>query len=204
MNGRSMAESIIAIFDFDGTITRRDSLADFIRFSRGWFRMAAGAVVLGPVLIRYALGILGNKEAKERVLKYFFAGMPAGHLKELGTRYALMRIPRIVRASAMDRIRWHQEQGHRVLIVTASPALWLKPWCDREEIELIATQLEEADGTITGNLAGANCYGAEKAARLKQEIDFSAVEYVYAYGDSHGDDEMLALADEPHYSPFSN
>ena len=71
-------------------------------------------------------------------------------------------------------------------------------------IELIATKLEFKAGKLTGKFATNNCYGAEKSHRIKELFDLELYDYIYAYGDSRGDKEMLALADESFYKPFRN
>lgn len=102
----------------------------------------------------------------------------------------------------MERVRWHQNEGHDVVIVSASMAEWLQPWCDQNSIVLISTRLEVKEGRLTGRFATKNCYGPEKANRVKAAYDLSRYDHIFAYGDSRGDRELLALADEPFYKPF--
>ena len=196
------AMTIGAIFDFDGTITNRDTLLDFLVFSRGWPRVALGAMVLSPTLTLYALGVIDNTKAKEKVLIYFFSGMNAQVLEQIGREYAHTRIPRIIRPKAAERMQWHKREGHRVLIVTASPELWVKPWAESLGVEFVATRLEIVAGKLTGKIEGPNCYGAEKVKRVREAVDLESLSYVYAYGNSNGDREMLGLADESFYRAF--
>ena len=102
----------------------------------------------------------------------------------------------------MEKIVWHKEQGHKVVIVSASIECWLKPWCDKNGLGLIATKLEIKDGRVTGKFLTKNCYGIEKANRVKEGYNLDDYDYIYAYGDSRGDKELLALAHESHYKPF--
>jgi HAD superfamily phosphoserine phosphatase-like hydrolase len=84
--------------------------------------------------------------------------------------------------------------------VSASADLWLKDWCTQEGIaDLLATQLEVVNGVLTGNLASANCRGPEKVRRIQELLDIRDYERIFAYGDSSGDQEMLALAHEAWY-----
>ena len=87
--------------------------------------------------------------------------------------------------------------GHAVLLASASLDSYLLPL---GVDGVICTRLERgADGKLTGRLDGANCRGAEKARRVRewlQEHDLTGAE-LWAYGDSKGDDELLALADHP-------
>lgn len=192
----------IAFFDFDGTVTTRDSFLDFIAFYHGKMTFYRGFVWLLPMLLAYKAKLIPNWRAKEKVLTYFFKGVPLAEFQQRCDQYAEQRIPHIVRAKALQAIKNHQEQGHEVFLVSASPENWLKAWCQRKGIQLIATRLEVKGGKLTGKLAGNNCYGPEKAARIHQDILLKNYQNVYSYGDSRGDKEMLALADFPYYRPF--
>ena len=43
----------LALFDFDGTITNRDSFIDFIKFAKGNLKFFQGFMILSPILILY-------------------------------------------------------------------------------------------------------------------------------------------------------
>ena len=192
----------IALFDFDGTITRKDSLFDFIAFVKGERKLWVGMLALAPMLIQYKLKLLSNDEAKQRMLSYFFSGMDVQQFKKLGEEYALTKIDTIVRPKAMEQIVWHQAQGDTVVIVSASIRCWLDAWCKKHNIMLISTELVKENEKITGRFSTRNCYGKEKVQRLKESFDLKSYQYIYAYGDSAGDKELLALADEKNYQPF--
>ena len=102
----------------------------------------------------------------------------------------------------MEKIAWHNEQGYKVVVVSASIERWLKPWCDKNDLDMIATKIEVKDGIVTGKLLSKNCHGIEKANRVKEAYNLSDYDYIYAYGDSRGDKELLTLADERFYKPF--
>lgn len=192
----------IAFFDFDGTITTDDSLLKFIRFVVGNFKFMQGLAVLSPVLILYKLKIIPNYKAKQMMLSYFFKGMSEKHFNEVARKYSLEHIDSIVREDAMKQIQWHHANGHRVVVVSASLECWLYPWCEKNGLELIGTRLEVIDGIITGRLLTKNCYGIEKVNRIRARYNLEEYEYIYAYGDSSGDREMLELAQKKAYKPF--
>lgn len=192
----------IAFFDFDGTVTNRDSFIDFIVFCRGKVAAYAGLARLFPILLAYRAKLYPNWRAKEKVLTYFFAGEPLEKFQQYCNRYAEERLPHIVRVSALQAIKKHQTAGAEVYLVSASPENWLSNWCQRKGVKLIASKLEVQDGKLTGRLAGKNCYGPEKVARIRQEVALKDYYQVYCYGDSRGDREMLGLADYPYYRPF--
>lgn len=192
----------IALFDFDGTITTKDSLADFVQYVVGKPTYYFGLFLMTPILIAYKLKVIPNYIAKEKLITYFFKGWSADHFQKLADQYSIEQIDRITQSNAMAKIVLHKQQGHKVVIVSASMECWLKKWCEKYDIELIATRLEIHDGKITGKFATKNCYGIEKANRIKEKYDLSEFSYIYAYGDSLGDKEMLNIANKQYYKRF--
>lgn len=192
----------LALIDFDGTVTTKDSLADFIQYAVGKPNYYLGLLYLIPMLIAYKLKLIPNYITKERLIAHFFKGWDAGRFNKLADQYSLEQIDKICRQKALEKIKWHQQQGHKVVIVSASMECWLNAWCAKKDIDLISTQLEIKDNKLTGKFATKNCYGVEKANRVKEAYDLSQYAHVFAYGDSRGDKEMLALADETFYKPF--
>ena len=192
----------IAFFDFDGTITTQDSLPDFIKFAIGKPKYYLGLCLLSPILLAYVLKLLPNHSAKEKMISYFFKGWPEKNFQTVADEYAAHQIDKIVRPKALEKLHWHQEQGHKVVIVSASMKSWLKKWCDTQNVELISTQLEIKQGKLTGKFATKNCHGKEKVNRIKEQYSLQDYSYIYAYGDSSGDKDMLKLANEAFYKPF--
>ncbi len=186
----------IAFFDFDGTITTDDSLLKFIRFVVGAAKFALGLLAL------YMAKIIPNYRVKQYLLAWYFKGMPKDAFLAVAQEYSLKHIQTILRPEAMQRIAWHQQQGHQVVIVSASLECWLQPWCEQQGLYLLATQIDLSQPLITGRFLSANCYGQEKVNRIRAAYDLSQFNKIYAYGDSSGDKEMLALADEAFYKPF--
>lgn len=192
----------IILFDFDGTITKSDSMFNFIKYSVGIKTYYYGLFCLSKILLKYKLKIIPNDKAKEKMITYFFKNWESDFFQKIADKYAIEKIDNIVRPKAIKKIKWHQEQGHKIVIVSASMENWLKKWCDNHNIDLIATRLEVQDGKLTGKFATKNCYGIEKINRIKERYDLSKYDYIYAYGDSSGDKEMLNLAHKSYYKPF--
>ena len=192
----------LALFDFDGTITIDDSLIKFIRFVVGDVKYVIGMVALSPMLFLYKLKFIPNYKAKQYMLSYFFKGMDESSFLHVAKEYSLKHIDSILRSEAMEKIAWHKEQGDTIVLVSASIECWIKPWCQKQDLNLIATKIELKDGIVTGKFQTKNCYGGEKVSRIKQEYNLESFDYIYAYGDSAGDKEMLALANEKYYKPF--
>lgn len=192
----------LALFDFDGTITTKDSMVEFIQYAVGKRKYYFGLLRLSPMLMAYKLNLYPNDKAKERLLAYFFKKITIKEFQEIVIGYDKNELDKIVRKEAIAKILWHKKQGDEVVVVSASMECWLKLWCDRQNIKLIATKLEIENGKFTGKFATPNCYGEEKVTRLKELYPTEKYSHIYAYGDSRGDRELLALADEAFYKPF--
>jgi HAD superfamily hydrolase (TIGR01490 family) len=192
----------LALFDFDGTISTKDSLVEFIHYAVGKPRYFLGLIYLSPMLVAYKLNIIKNHKAKEIFLSHFFKNWDRNRFQDVATRYSLEKLDDIVREKAMERIKWHKYKGDKIVVVSASIECWLKDWCKREELSLISTKLEYKDNKITGKFSTPNCYGKEKVKRIHDMYYLGDYETVYAYGDSSGDKELLELANEPSFRPF--
>lgn len=194
-------KTVIAAFDFDGTLTYRDTLMPFLLHATGPAKFTRHLTGLTPTLAGYAVGLLSNHAAKETVLTRFFAGYSIQDFEQLADRFAANSLPRLIRPDSLNRLVWHRRQGHRCIVVSASLEAYLKPWASQVGIdEVIGSRLEiQANGRLTGRLLGANCYGAEKVRRLEALIGSKERYTLYAYGDSRGDRELLAFADHPFY-----
>jgi len=192
----------VAFFDFDGTITKKDSLFSFLKFSVGNLRFIINLFLLSPLLVLYKLKLISNYKAKEKILSFFFSGYKEDDFKKLANEYSLRMIDKLTRSEAMEQLQWHRDNSHKIVIVTASIDCWLRPWCEKNNFELIATKLEIKEHKITGRLLTKNCYGIEKKRRIKSSYCLDNFEYIYAYGDTEGDKEMLNLANKSFYKPF--
>jgi HAD superfamily hydrolase (TIGR01490 family) len=184
----------IAFFDFDGTITRRDTLFEIIRFHKGESGLYAGLLLLSPALILMKAGLISKQKGKELVLRHFFGSMPVDEFREKCAAFCREKLPGLIRENALKEVNEHVAKGHRVVVVTASAQEWVRPWCECIGIECIGTQLEIKDAKVTGRILGINCNGEEKVRRIRQQYDLPIFGDIYAYGDTDGDKPMLKLA----------
>lgn len=186
----------MAAFDFDGTLVAGDSLAPFLRILLGP-RSLAVAAAAGPAMARAYRGA-GRDGAKAALLVRAAAGLDAEVVAEQGRAYAV-RLEGRVRPDMRTAVDNHRRAGHRLILVSASLAAYLEPFGRLVGFDqVIATRLEMGvGGRLTGRLLGANVRGAEKELRLRAALGDAPVE-LWAYGDSSGDREMLAMADHPH------
>ena len=186
----------IAFFDFNGTITQKDTLIDFLLYAVGKKKFILLMIILSPIILLYFLRIFPNWYVKQIVITTFFGGWDVGKFNSIAVSYSLQRTPDILNTEMMEIMKNHIYRGDVVVIVTASCENWVKPWCDREGVDCIATRLLVHEGRITGHFDGRNCYGIEKVNRIREKYDLSKYEIIYAYGDSRGDREMILLSQD--------
>ena len=198
---------VVAAFDFDGTVTDRDTLVPFLVRAFGRPRVVATFALLAGTGLAYLLRRVSIDEFKRRVLRRLVAGVPAARMRALGPAHA-RAVSSWVRADAQARIAWHREQGHRLVLVSSTLDLYLDEvgarlgfddvLCSRLEVGRDDAGIER----FTGALAGSDCTGAEKVRRLTALVGALAAHELHVYGDSAGDRELLAVADQPHFRPF--
>jgi HAD superfamily hydrolase (TIGR01490 family) len=197
-------QDTIAAFDFDGTLTTADSLMRFLVWRRGPARFAADMLVTSPLLALYAARLVGNETHKLAMFRRGVGGMLAVEYERAAHAFAETRIPPMIRPEAMRRVEFHRARHHRVVIVTASPIDWIAPWAASEGFDaVLGNRAEVVAGRVTGRLEGVNCHGPEKLSRLLATSPARETFTLIAYGDSRGDTELLAAADEAYYRRFA-
>lgn len=195
----------IAVFDFDGTITRKDTLIEFIRFAKGSVALYWGMLLYLPWLILMKLHLYDNGKTKELVFGWFFHEMSLEQFNELGRAFYQTQADKLIYSEAKKKIEEHKGHGDIIVILSASIENWVQPFASALQAEgLLGTQAEVQNGVLTGRFATKNCYGAEKVNRLKTWLAANVNEqpYIIAYGDSRGDKELLEFANEKHYKQF--
>ena len=203
MHVTNASAPVVAAFDLDGTLTEGGSVFGWLRSIAGTPRAWGASVRLAvPLLVGAIRSSSWADNAKERLFRTLLQGRPLAAVEETSRRYALDHLARYGRAHVLARLAWHQSQGHDVVLVSASPEMY---------VSVIATELgaQGACGTrlavdpldrLTGSYLGKNCRGTEKMRRLDDwiaERHYSTAPVVYAYGNSRGDRRLLARADHP-------
>lgn len=191
---------VVAAFDFDGTLSPRDNFVPFLRRVAGNTPTAEAFAASALDLGRRGRDHWSRNDMKAEVVQRLFAGREATAVETTARGFAAEVVDRHLRAEAVERADWHRTQGHRLVIVSASFAVYLRPIADRLRFDaVLATELEVGhDGRLTGRLEGANVRGPEKARRLDAYLDDETdgrPTFVWAYGDSSGDRELWARAD---------
>jgi phosphatidylglycerophosphatase C len=192
-------QPVVAAFDFDGTLTHGGSVWKFLVSIAGRRKVTAAGFRDLPKIIRAAVfGGTANDAAKEGLFLRLLPGLHEDSVSKQAADFGRAHYKDRVRDDVARRLRWHLAQGHRVVIVSASPELYiLQVADDLGASSVIATRLQvDARGELTGHFDGPNCRGPEKARRLREWISGEGDNpFVWAYGNSAGDLQMLHDAD---------
>jgi phosphatidylglycerophosphatase C len=186
----------VAAFDFDGTLSTRDNFLPYLRIVAGTRDLARAIVAAVPALAASRRDPRQRDVAKAILLRGTLAGRSDAYLRDVGARYARLVVARHLAPDTVARLEQHRADGHEIVLVSASLHVYLDPIADLLGADaVLATALEvDADGRCTGEIAGANVRGLEKVHRLDAWLAGREV-VIHAYGDSSGDDELLARAD---------
>ena len=189
----------IYAFDFDGTLTTKDTLIEFIRYAKGSMALGLGFMRYAHLLVLMKIGLYPNYKAKQKVFAHFFKDTTLDDFNALCKAFAASS-SHLLRPNAIEAIDQATKEGSEVLIVSASIDNWVQPFFP--QVKVLGTQIEVIDGKLTGRFMTKNCYGQEKVNRILSLYPNRQDYHLTAYGDSRGDKEMLAFADESHFKPF--
>jgi phosphatidylglycerophosphatase C len=193
----------VAAFDLDGTLSDGGSVFKWLKYLRGSrARFLASLSLAGPLLIGAIRSGRWADSAKERLFQKLLHGLDANDVRERSRLFAIEHFERHGRSDVIARLNWHLRQGHDVVIVSASPQIYVDvvtEWLNADGG--LGTRLSvDARGQLTGTYLGKNCRGSEKARRLdewmrQRHVGESPV--TYAYGNSRGDRRMLRSVTYP-------
>ncbi|MDR3002494.1 MAG: HAD-IB family hydrolase [Fibromonadaceae bacterium] len=195
-----MKKETIAAFDFDGTITRKDTLIEFIKFSKGNVKFYFAFLFFSPLLIAMKLKLLPNWKVKQSVFSYLFKNTPIEIFNKWCFEFCAI-IDKILCPKTIEALNLHKKHNDKIIVISASMENWIKPWADKMEIDtVLATKIEtDENGLITGKFLTKNCYGQEKVNRLLEMFPNRKDYKLIAYGDSRGDKELIEFADKGFY-----
>ena len=199
------------IFDFDGTLTNKDSLIEFLRFSKGDAYTFCLFLIYSPLLVLMKLGLYSNHKAKQKIFSFCFKGMLIRDFDTICKNFAESRAD-LLRMGGLREIERLMEKNAKVMVVSASIRNWTSPLLgtcfnisedlNHKGVMVIGTEIEVVNGRVTGKFSTHNCYGQEKVNRINAILSNRKDYRIIAYGDSKGDKELLEMADESHYKPF--
>lgn len=145
----------LALFDFDGTITERETMPDFMLAAVRPRRLAVGRLILLPLVLGYPLAVVSGSVVRAAICRFGFWRIPARELEQHCAAFARDFLPSVLRPQAMERIAWHKARGDQIVIVSGGFDLYLNHWAQAHGLALLCSSLEQKDGRFTGGYHGA-------------------------------------------------
>lgn len=198
----SQSAKVLSVFDFDGTLTRHDSFVPFLKFAFGRREFSRRMLQLAIPSLRFITRQLSRDELKAHLISTFLAGVEAEWIQQKAAEFSRMFWARLMRPSGLQSVAAEIDSGAVVTLCSASPSLILQPFADRLGIKLIGTELEVVNGRLTGKISGNNCRCEAKVLRLEAIYGPLAHYRLRAWGDTRGDQELLAAAQDAHWRQF--
>lgn len=190
---------VLALFDFDGTITTREMLPDFLHYAVPKWRLRFWKPWMLPLVVAARSGWISGSTLRAILAWVAFRGMPETDYEAKAVAFARDVLPCVLRPEMMERIAAHRANGDTIVVVSGAYDVYLKHWCAAHGLDLIASTLEVRHGRLTGRYAGAQNVLAEKARRVRERYDLAAYREVHAHGDTPEDEDLLALAQRQFY-----
>jgi phosphatidylglycerophosphatase C len=199
----SPAPPVVAAFDLDGTLTEGGSVFPWLKSVAGRGRTWRAALSLAvPLTVGAFRSSRWADSAKERLFKKLLTGIDEHVIMAESRTFALEHLEHEGRVLLLARLAWHRDQGHDVVVVSASPQLYVDVMTERLGANGgLGTRLAvDPRGRLTGGYLGKNCRGSEKMRRLDEWIaarHYAIAPVIFAYGNSRGDRRMLSGATYP-------
>ena len=190
------------LFDFDGTLTCKDTLFDFLKFSfpKVYF---INYLIFIPLFIVSRLKIIDAGFVKEMFISKFLKGKSYVEINQLAQNYFEQNHQELIYSKADEYIKSLSNYNDK-FIVSASVDFWIQPYADYYEMGLICTKAKyDEQGFFTGKFASPNCNYQEKKNRIEKEIDLSLYDQIIAFGDTKGDEAMFSIATKSNFRCFN-
>ena len=196
------AKDIVAYFDFDGTITTKDTLIPFVLYATGWVNFVYKLPLSFWIFCLYLCKFIDNENAKQRFLTLMLRGKTSARLEKLAKNFALTKLDKYIKPEIYAKLEYHNEHGHNIILISANLGIYLRYWAKKHHLTgIIATEIEFINDRTTGRLATRNCYGEQKTVRLTAYLNENNLEYAYSYGygNSSGDYALLNYVNEAYW-----
>lgn len=189
------------LFDFDGTLTYRDTMFLYLKFYDA-SRFKLQFIKHIPLFILLKLKLADPEKIKRSFISSVLQGQSRTKIEKKSQEFFDHYFPELVRKNALEFIKNIDREKTDCYIVSASLDIWVQPFAQHFKMNLLATQAEFVDDIFTGNFRGKNCNGPEKVLRIVEAVETKKYDKTIAFGDTSGDKQMLAWADEAQFEFF--
>ena len=194
MHATSKTHKNLALFDFDGTLCKKDSFTGFIFYALSKRHIVKQGIKILPWIQAYYLKVYPADAMRPKLFKAMFKDANAHEILELAKEYSTHLMAQLD-PLIYQQLLIHQENGDDVVLVSASIDIYLEAICQILNIDLICTGTEIQNGVLTGLYSTLDCSCDQKRLRVLEKYDLNQYNKIYAYGNSDEDLDMLNLAD---------
>lgn len=191
--------TVLALFDFDGTLCKQDSFTGFMQNTVSKKYFYRKCILIFPQIIAYYIGLYPANKMRPLLFQTIFKNKNTHQIFSSGQRYANYLVKHCLNVEVLERLKWHQQQQHQIVIVSASLDVYLTSVAQLLKVDLICTQIEQNQHILTGQYQSADCSSEEKVRRLKEYYHLDTFKKIYAYGNSQEDLQMLQLATDAYW-----
>ena len=188
-------------FDFDGTLTHKDTMFLFLKyFDSKKYRIQFAKHL--PLFVLLKMKLVDAENVKKSFVGDILKNQTQERLEQVAQNFFDHYYPKVIRTHALDFIQNIDKEKTQSFLVTASLDIWVKPFAEKFNMKLLATEAAYENGYFKGDFQTKNCNGKEKLVRIKKAIEGIKYDKTIAFGDTSGDQEMLDWANESHYRFF--
>ena len=184
------------LFDFDQTLTKRDTLRPFAHYLAWEFCKPMGLVLLYFVLFLARLRVLDDKRMKEFFLRIFIKAEDVSSVNSVVKKYFKIHLDSLLIDRMFEVLIRYRDNGDNVFIVSANFDFFLEPLIQLWGIDgVICTQTQKNKGVFTGKIIGNTCKGKTKVERIRNRFSSKEISHMIAFG-NRDDKELLGLVGE--------
>ncbi len=180
----------IIIFDFDGTLTKCDTLRPFAAYIAKKYTQNNKLYLFYFVLLMYKLKLVSDKRLKEAFLKLFIKEKSIEEIEEIVNLFLDEMLPDIINNSVLEKLKNHVNSHDRVYIASANFDFLLKALVKKWDISgIISTETSQRNGCYTGKILGDTCKGENKLEKIEAVLGEGVLKGAIAYADE--EDKLL-------------
>ncbi len=186
-------KSCLAVFDFDATLAKGDSLWPFLQKAVG--KITCYKAAINAVIAAYSSAKCVDRKTKfktvllEKTLKGRSIESLAFAIKDMETYPEWLE--------TIEELKRHYKAGHRILIATGALDLYIESMLkDIPYNDILCTRMEVKNGILTGRIENGNCVRGKKAELVKTYIEkHGPYSESWGYGNEPSDLPMMAILD---------
>ena len=190
---------VLAFFDMDYTLLDTSSGLLYVQYLRRTGQISRRMLArVGWWTLLYKLSLIDMARAMPKMVLFsqtvnasgtlaqsrrWFETMVVGHLSPIG----------------VAKVREHQQQGHVVVVISASTQFAVQPVAEHLGLDYLCTRLVVENDRITGDIVMPPCYGEGKVTLARQLADQHGIPIgrSYFYTDSLSDLPLLEIVEHP-------